>query len=47
MLTALDSNGLIGLSGLIGVEKYVFMLDSGASANFISKQLAGQLGLTN
>ena len=42
---ALNSVALIGLRGLVDLKKYTFMLDSGASSNFISDSLVANLGL--
>ena len=36
---------LIGLSGKLCGRKYKFLLDSGASCNFISNDLLSKLGL--
>jgi predicted aspartyl protease len=36
---------LIGLHGLVGLKRFTFMLDSGASSNFISESIARDLGL--
>jgi predicted aspartyl protease len=41
----LDTASLIGLYGLVGLKKFTFMLDSGASSNFISESIAAELGL--
>ena len=35
----------MGLRGLINTKKFTFMLDSGASSNFISESLVRNLGL--
>lgn len=44
-MSALKSDGLIGLKGLIDGKHFVFMLDSGASGNFISHDLFRTLGI--
>ena len=36
---------LIGLKGLVDLKKFTFMLDSGASSNFISESISRDLGL--
>ena len=36
---------MIGLRGLVDLKKFTFMLDSGASSNFISESIAAELGL--
>jgi predicted aspartyl protease len=41
----LDTASLIGLYGLVGLKKFTFMLDSGASSKFISESIAADLGL--
>ena len=38
-MSVLKSDGLIGLKGLVNGKHFVFMLDSGASGNFISHAL--------
>ena len=40
-----SGSGLIGVLGLIQGDKNVFLLDSGASSNFMSLSLAQQYGL--
>ena len=37
---------LLGLTGILNDKKLLFMLDSGASNNFMSLALAHKLGLT-
>jgi predicted aspartyl protease len=35
----------MGLRGLVDLKKFTFMLDSGASSNFVSESIARDLGL--
>ena len=35
----------MGLRGLVDLKQFTFMLDSGASSNFISESIARDLGL--
>ena len=41
----METASLIGLRGLVDLIKFTFMLDSGASSNFISESIARDLGL--
>ena len=41
----METASLIGLRGLVDLKKFTFMLDSGASLNFISESIARDLGL--
>lgn len=40
VILAINGGDLIGLSGTVGSRSLTFMLDSGASANFMSHDLA-------
>ncbi len=41
----METASSIGLRGLVDLKKFTFMLDSGASLNFISESIAQDLGL--
>jgi hypothetical protein len=46
LLSAINDTNLLGLVGKVRNHELTFMLDSGASCNFISLSLLSSLGLT-